>query len=59
MLVWITTNFATILVCLILLAIAALIITHLIRNKRRGKTPCGCDCAACAPRGSRHQNHWS
>ena len=57
MLVWITVNLATILVCSVLLVIAALVITYLIRNKKRGKTSCGCSCAGCALHSSCHQKH--
>lgn len=54
MLAWITANLATILVCFILLVIVALVITHLIRNKKRGRASCGCNCAGCALHGSCH-----
>lgn len=57
MLAWITANLATILICFVLLVIAALVIAHLIRNKKRGKTSCGCGCAGCALHGSCHQKH--
>lgn len=57
MLAWITANLVTILVCFILLVSVALVITYLIRNKRRGRTSCGCNCAGCALRGSCHQKH--
>jgi len=55
MLAWIAANLATILVCLVLLVIAALVIAHLIRNKKRGKTSCGCDCSGCSLHGSCHR----
>lgn len=57
MLAWITANLATILVCFVLLVIAALVIWYLIRNKKRGRTSCGCDCGGCALHGSCHQKH--
>lgn len=57
MLAWITANLATILACFVLLVSVALVITYLIRNKRRGRTSCGCNCAGCALRGSCHQKH--
>ena len=57
MLAWITANLATILVCFVLLVIVTLVIAHLIRNKKRGKTSCGCNCAGCALHGSCRQEH--
>lgn len=57
MLAWITANLVTILVCLVLLLIVMLVIAYLIRNKKRGKTSCGCDCAGCALHGSCHPKH--
>lgn len=57
MLVWITANLATALVCFALLVVVVLIVTQLIRNKRTGKISCGCNCQGCAMRGSCHQKH--
>lgn len=44
---WLTENAGTILVSLLLLAIVAGIIHHLIRAKRKGKSACGNNCACC------------
>ena len=45
---------STILICIALIAIVALIIIHLVREKRHGKSFCGCGCSNCAMRGSCH-----
>ena len=54
MLQWIGANLGTILVCLVLLAIVTFIIVHLVRQKKQGKSSCGCNCAHCAMHGSCH-----
>ena len=54
MLQWIGANLGTILICLALLAIVTFIIVHLVRQKKQGKSSCGCNCAHCAMHGSCH-----
>lgn len=54
MLAWIAENLATIIICLVLAVIVAAIIIGLVRNKKKGKSSCGCDCAHCAMAGSCH-----
>ena len=54
MLQWIGANLGTILICLALLAIITFIIVHLVRQKKQGKSSCGCNCAHCAMHGSCH-----
>ena len=56
MLQWIGANIGTIALCIVLIAIVALIIRYLIRQKKQGKSSCGCGCAHCAMHGSCHQN---
>ena len=51
---WLISQLGTIIVCLILLAVVALAIHTLRRDKARGKSPCGTGCAGCAMRGSCH-----
>lgn len=48
-------NFGTIAVCLLLAAAVALIIRRLVRNKKAGRTSCGCGCSACAMADKCHQ----
>ena len=54
MLNWISANIGTILTSLILLAVVGLIIRSLLRQKKQGKSSCGCNCAHCAMHGSCH-----
>jgi flagellar biogenesis protein FliO len=55
MLLWLETNLGTILVALVLIAIVALIVRKLIRDKRSGRSSCGCGCANCAMHGKCHK----
>ncbi len=48
MLQWLSSNLATILICLALIAIVAAIITGMVRDKKKGKSSCGCGCENCA-----------
>ena len=48
MLAWLSKNIATIIICLVLAVIVALIIFSLVKNKKKGKSSCGCNCAHCA-----------
>ena len=54
MLLWLKTNIATVIICLVLIAVVAAIIVSLVRNKKKGKSSCGCNCAHCAMAGSCH-----
>lgn len=53
---WITANLATILLSLVLLAVVAGIVWRLIRQKKQGKSSCGCGCENCP---SSHMCHKS
>ena len=44
----------TILVLAILMAVVAAIILNLLKNKKKGRSTCGCSCSACAMAGSCH-----
>lgn len=54
MLPWIAANIATILVCIGLILTVGLVIRYLVRQKKQGKSSCGCNCAGCAMRGACH-----
>ncbi len=56
MLNWIANNIATILISLGLLIIVFAIIVKLVKDKKKGKSSCGCNCAHCAMAGSCHNN---
>lgn len=53
---WLADNASTIIVGLILLVIVIGIIRHIIKDKRRGKSSCGCGCSNCAMKGSSCHN---
>ena len=44
---WISANLTNILVCLALGGVIFLSIFLTVRSRRKGKLPCGCDCACC------------
>ena len=54
MLSWIAANLANIVIVLVLLLIVAGIIAKLIRDKKKGRSSCGCGCEDCAMRGEYH-----
>ena len=45
---WLTENLATVIIAVILLAALTAIAVKLIRNKKPGKSSCGCGCKTCA-----------
>lgn len=54
MLAWLKDNIATIIICAALIAVIAAIIVSMVRNKKKGKSACGCGCADCPMGGSCH-----
>lgn len=56
MLAWIAGNIGTILILAALIASVTAITVGLLRDKKRGKSSCGCGCANCAMNGSCHSN---
>lgn len=56
MLGFIYENLATIVICILLIGIVSAIVTKLVKDKKKGKSPCGCNCGSCAMSGSCH-NH--
>ena len=54
MLQWIDANIGTILICLVLIVVVFFIVRSLLRQKKQGKSSCGCNCAHCAMHGSFH-----
>lgn len=47
MFAWLSENLATIIICAVLLAVVIAICVHLVRQKKQGKSPCGCGCESC------------
>lgn len=54
MLAWLSENIGTILICAVLLAVVAAIIVGLVRDRKKGKSSCGCGCVNCPMSGSCH-----
>lgn len=54
MFTWIMENVATIMISAVLILAVAAVIVNMVRNKRRGKSSCGCGCAGCAMNGACH-----
>lgn len=57
MLEFITANLATILICAILAAVVGLVVFSMVRNKKSGKSSCGCGCGGCAMKEQCHKNN--
>ncbi len=51
---WIVENIATILIIAALAAVVVLVIIKMIRDKKAGRSSCGCGCASCPMSGSCH-----
>lgn len=49
--VWLTSDFGTIILSLILAVIVMASIISMVKKKKQGKTLCGCGCANCAIKG--------
>ena len=54
MLNWITANLSTIVISANLLAIESSVTHLLIRQRKMGRSSCGCNCAHCAMHGECH-----
>ncbi len=47
---WLMENGGTILVSAVLLGVVAAIVVHMVRQKKAGRSGCGCGCEGCANR---------
>ena len=54
MLAYLAENIATIIICAVLVAVVAAIIVGMIKNRKKGKSICGCGCSDCPMSGSCH-----
>ena len=52
MLAFISDNIATVIICAVLIAVVAAIIVGMAKNRKKGKSSCGCGCAGCPMNGS-------
>ncbi|MBQ7347311.1 MAG: FeoB-associated Cys-rich membrane protein [Clostridia bacterium] len=57
MLTWFMNNIGTIAVCAVLIVILGALVVSLIKNKKAGKSSCGCGCANCAMQGQCHKTN--
>ncbi len=55
MLAWLSANIGTILIVLVLLAVVIGIIVKLRKDKKKGVSSCGGNCAHCAMHGACHR----
>ena len=55
MLDFFVNNWGTLLAGVIVLAVVILVIVKLIRDKKKGKKACGCDCGHCAASAGCHR----
>ena len=54
MLSWLSANLINIVLIAVLALITFLLVRGMIRNKKSGKTSCGCGCENCAMHGECH-----
>ena len=47
MLIWLSANWINIVLVSVLVLIVGLLLRGMIRNKKGGKSSCGCNCASC------------
>ena len=52
---WIKANLATLLISAALAAAVVLVIIKMIRDRKKGRTSCGCGCADCPMSGKCHK----
>ena len=55
MLKWIADNWLTVVVVLIVLGAVGGVIAAMVRDKKKGRSSCGCGCANCPMSGSCHK----
>lgn len=53
---WIIENIGSIAACALLVALVAGIIVYKVRQKKQGKSSCGCGCGSCPHSGSCHSS---
>ncbi|MBQ9412153.1 MAG: FeoB-associated Cys-rich membrane protein [Oscillospiraceae bacterium] len=54
MIVWLSDNLATVIVCLLVAGVLFLAVRSMLRKKKQGKSSCGCGCSTCPRSGSCH-----
>lgn len=51
---WLQDNIGTIVVCALLAVVLGAIAVKMIKDRKQGKSSCGCGCAGCAMQGKCH-----
>ena len=51
---WLVANGGSVAVGVVVLAVIAAIVAGMIKNRKKGKSSCGCGCASCALAGQCH-----
>ncbi len=54
MFIWIAENIATVIICLVIVLMVAGAIAVLVRDKKKGRSSCGCQCGSCPMSGACH-----
>lgn len=54
MLIWLSRNLATVIICALLILVVAAIVAGMVKNKKQGKSSCSCGCSNCPMSGSCH-----
>ena len=52
---WILANAGTIVILLVLAAVVTLIVRKMLRDRKQGRTSCGCGCEHCTMSGRCHK----
>ena len=55
MIVWLSQNWATLLIVVVLLGVVAGCILTILHGKKTGKSSCGCNCGHCPMGGACHK----
>ena len=53
---WFHENGGTLIVCALLLALVGGIVFKMIRDRKKGKSACGCDCGCCPMSSACHKD---
>ncbi len=56
MVAWLQNNVATLIISAVIIVIVCAVILGMVKNKKKGRTSCGCGCAGCAMNGACHGN---
>ncbi len=54
MLDWIASNYGTVLVLLLVVGAVVAVICGMVKDKKQGKSSCGCSCGSCPMSGKCH-----